>query len=453
MELEERIPLIKTKWVATLTMQQFEDQCITKKTKKNEIYVMFEKLKGFCKTNLKTNGKTKRIYSYSKNPSEFYYEGRLYSGGSIQGIPSAIRGFLMKDITTDIDMSNSFASIIRYVCKKHNIPTPELEYYINHRDECLSKFKNKQEGKEAYIASAYSDKLRDKIFIPEFKKFDKEMKEIQKKIIAIDEYKKIVCTVPDEKDNKLGSAFNRIIISYENQILQNLVRFLAERNIEICTLMFDGLLIYGDYYNNESLIAEIASYIESQIPGLNMKWTYKDHDNTLKMPEDFDPITEIIFDSFVKNDLEAAEKLYSLYPDWKYSEGELYVFDDENGIWKNDRNIFNQIVSRFTNQLWVAVKNRSDKLEASKVKSYGNTTFLFNQMLEKLKTLCVDEKWLSDSYSSSLGKLLFNNGYFDMKTNKFHYGFTAFFKKMFIFHENVFHEKIILNSYKIFYFL
>jgi len=30
---------------------------------------------------------------------------------------------------------------------------------------------------------------------------------------------------------------------------------------------------------------------------------------------------------------------------------------------------------------------------------------------------------------------------------------TAFFKKMFIFHENVFHEKIILNSYKIFYFL
>ena len=45
-------------------------------------------------------------------------------------------------------------------------------------------------------------------------------------------------------------------------------------------------------------------------------------------------------------------------------------------------------------------------------------------MLEKLKTLCVDDKWLSNSYSSSLGKLLFNNGYFDMKTNKFHYGFN-----------------------------
>ena len=121
MELEERIPLIKLKWIATLTIEEFEKKCITKKTKKTDIQTMFEMLKNFCKTNLKTNGKTKRIYSYSNNNHEYYYEGRLYSGGSIQGIPSTIRGFLMKDITTDIDMSNSFANIIRYVCKKHNM--------------------------------------------------------------------------------------------------------------------------------------------------------------------------------------------------------------------------------------------------------------------------------------------------------------------------------------------
>ena len=313
MELEERIPLIKLKWIATLTIEEFEKKCITKKTKKSDIQTMFEMLKNFCKTNLKTNGKTKRIYSYSKSNPEFYYEGRLYSGGSIQSISSTIRGFLMKDITTDIDMSNSFANIIRYVCKKHNISTPEIEYYINHREECLSKFENRQEGKQAYISSAYSDKLRDKIMIPEFKKFDKEMKEIQKKIIMIEEYKNIVDTVPEDKENKLGSAFNRIIIYYENQILHHLVKFLTEKNIEICTLMFDGLLIYGDYYNNKILLEEISLYIERQIAGLNMKWTYKEHDDTLKIPNDFDPNTEIIFDSFVKNDLEASQRLYSLY--------------------------------------------------------------------------------------------------------------------------------------------
>ena len=260
MELEERIPLIKIKWLATFTLQQFEELCITKKTKKADISNIFEQLMSFCKTNLKTKGKTKRIYSYSKNASEFYYEGRLYSGGSIQGISSIIRGFLMKKITTDIDMSNSFANIIRYVCKKHGISTPELEYYINHREECLVKFENRQDGKQAYISSAYSDKLRDKITIPEFKKFDKEMKGIQKKITEIEEYKEIVSSVPEEKKNKLGSAFNRIIIEYENQILQYLVQFFANNNIEICTLMFDGLLIYGDYYNDQELIDNITAY-------------------------------------------------------------------------------------------------------------------------------------------------------------------------------------------------
>ena len=44
MELEERIPLIKIKWLATFTLQQFEELCITKKTKKADISNMFEQL-------------------------------------------------------------------------------------------------------------------------------------------------------------------------------------------------------------------------------------------------------------------------------------------------------------------------------------------------------------------------------------------------------------------------
>ena len=45
MELEERIPLIKLKWIATLTIEDFEKKCITKKTKKSDIQTMFEMLK------------------------------------------------------------------------------------------------------------------------------------------------------------------------------------------------------------------------------------------------------------------------------------------------------------------------------------------------------------------------------------------------------------------------
>jgi phage/plasmid-associated DNA primase len=191
--------------------------------------------------------------------------------------------------------------------------------------------------------------------------------------------------------------------------------------------MFDGLMIYGNHYSNKLLLSEITDYVESKMPGLQMKWTYKEHDNELHVPDDFDE-TQINIKNckdFVCNDLEAAEKIYSLYPHWKCCKGELYVFDEKTGMWKNDKITHNLIVTRFTNQLWVGVSNRrTEMLEASKVKSYGNTTTLFNQMIEKLKTLCVDDYWIGKSQASSLGKLLFNNGYLDMQTNTFYTQFN-----------------------------
>ena len=163
MELEERVPLEKVRWLATLSFKRFEQECINKKTKKEDICLSFEQLRQFCKVNIRNGGITRRYYSYSANAVKFY-EGRLYSGGSIQGIPATVRGFLMKGTTTDIDMSNSFASIIRFICKKYNISAPHLEYYINNREDCLSRFPSRLEGKEAYIVAAYSDKiLRNKI--------------------------------------------------------------------------------------------------------------------------------------------------------------------------------------------------------------------------------------------------------------------------------------------------
>ncbi len=227
--------------------------------------------------------------------------------------------------------------------------------------------------------------------------------------------------------NYNGSAINRILCYYENIILQHAIHIINLHGIEIAVLMFDGLMIYGNHYSNKLLLSEITDYVESKMPGLQMKWTYKEHDNELHVPDDFDE-TQINIKNckdFVCNDLEAAEKIYSLYPHWKCCKGELYVFDEKTGMWKNDKITHNLIVTRFTNQLWVGVSNRrTEMLEASKVKSYGNTTTLFNQMIEKLKTLCVDDYWIGKSQASSLGKLLFNNGYLDMQTNTFYTQFN-----------------------------
>ena len=36
----------------------------------------------------------------------------------------------------------------------------------------------------------------------------------------------------------------------------------------------------------------------------------------------------------VRNDLEAARKVYNLYPYWKYCDEQLFVFDNSTGLWK-----------------------------------------------------------------------------------------------------------------------
>lgn len=436
MELIERVPIRTIMWLSQTTYPKFRADCIKSSQDEGEpklptedaMKQWYSVLQQFCATNIKTKGITKRIYSYSIN-TPAGLGGRLFAGGSLQGIWGKFRGLLMRDTTTDIDMSNSHPCALRYVCHLHNISCPHLEYYINNRDECLKQFQTRSIGKHLYLKATNNDKLNttSNQKLPEnFTKYDAEMKKIQKQLIHLPQYTELVDTVPDTKTyNYNGSAMNRILCYYENIILQHAIHILNKRGLELAVLMFDGCMVYGNHYSDKELLDEITEYVERKMPNLQMKWTYKEHDQSLKVPDDFDGT---VVDNknkndknFVCNDLEAAEKLYSLYPHWKYSEGVLYVFDDKSGLWKSDKITHNLIVTRFTDKLWVGISNRRiEMMEASKAKSYGNTTTLFMQMIEKLKTLCIDDHWIKRSQSSSLGKLLFNNGYLDMRTNIFY---------------------------------
>ena len=446
MELTERLPLKTIHWLSQLSYIEFVEKCLNNDEKhtKEECKTKYSILQQFCQTNLKTGCITKRIYSYSLN-TPAGLGGRLFSGGSLQGMPSTIRGLLMRHgVGTDIDMANAHQVILRYICKLHNIQCPELEYYINFRDECLKNFESREIGKIVYLTALNKDTPNRAKGLPlAFKKYDVEIKKIQKQLVKIKEYTELVSSVPEDKPyNKLGSAVNRIMCYYENIILQHAIHVINSKGLEIAILMFDGVMIYGDYYKNKELLEDITRYVEKQMNGLNMKWTYKEHNTDLNVPEEFIVTNSYIYkQKFVCNDLEAAQKLYYLYPHWKYSENELYVFDDKTGMWKNDRNTQNLIVSRFTEELWVGIKGKYDILEASTVKSYGNTTILFTQMLEKLKILCIDDNWLKRTASSSLGKLLFNNGYFDLRENIFYNNFN---------HEIVFSGKIYQDYNAIF---
>ena len=300
MELVERMPLDKINFLNSITFKQFKQLEIFKSSCKNEEdrKNQFNILKSFCQTNIKTKGETKRIYSYTEK-TPLGVGGRLYCGNSIQGLSSKIRGFLLNEITTDIDMKNCHVVILKYLCKQHKIDSPNLDYYCCNRDSILERLGKgyKTEFLRAVNYSKTNKKIKDKFF----KKFDAECKVIQNKITSLDCYKYIVDTVPLNKEyNWVGSAINRILCVYENNILQEAISFINSKQIEICALMFDGLMVYGDYYDNDNLLIELSDFVNEKFRGLDILFTYKNHLNEIEIPNDYSPDIIEIEDTFDK---------------------------------------------------------------------------------------------------------------------------------------------------------
>lgn len=445
MELIEKPNLDAVNYLNSIQYKTFKDDCLhsaelkqgTKPSEK-DLKTWFNILKQFCKTNIKTKGITKRIYSYSQT-TPAGQGGRLFCGGSLQGIWSVYRGLLMRGVGTDIDMKNCHPVLLRYICKLHDIRCPELEYYINHRDDCLAEFPTKEAGKNAYLIATNNDVvLRGKDLPRQIKKYDKEMKDIQKKLVALSDYKNLQEAIPDYKlsKNYNGSVINRILCYYENIALQHAIHVINSRGIEIAILMFDGLMVYGDFYNDETLLNEITAYVEQQMVGLKMEWAYKAHDKTLNIPDDFD--NSVLEKEGVCSDLEASQKLYKLYPHWVYCLESLYVFDDEIGLWTDCPVVQNKIINRFTDELHVMVMGKDEMIKT--LKSYGNTTNLQKLMIEQLKTLCIDNNWIRRTQDSSLKKLLFNNGYYDLQEGKFYDKKTYSFNPDIVFTGKIHHD-------------
>ena len=287
MEFIERIPLRPVHFLNQMPFNDFKMHCKNLKNDK-ERKEQYDMVKAYCKSMIKAKGEIKRLYTYSSN-TPISQGGRLYCGNSIQGLKKVFRGLLMKH-TTDIDMKNAHPTILRYICRLNNIECPNLEYYINNRNEVLKSHADidEDDAKTLYLKALNDDKRKTSIRNPFFRKFDAEMKKLQKTITKLECYKEIVESVPAERTyNWNGSAINRIMCKYENDILQVVIKFFRGFNIDISAPMFDGVMPYGDLYNDTRLLEIITETVAKLFPRLDMVWAYKPHDDTIIIPDDF----------------------------------------------------------------------------------------------------------------------------------------------------------------------
>ena len=124
-------------------------------------------MRNICESFIKANKTIKRLYKFTgdNNWSESGDgTGRLFAvGNGIQGLPKKIRGFLLDGITSDIDMVNAHPVILRYLCRIHNLPHKELDFYIENRDDILSRFPDRDTAKTLFLKTTNDDTLNKNV--------------------------------------------------------------------------------------------------------------------------------------------------------------------------------------------------------------------------------------------------------------------------------------------------
>lgn len=432
MEIIERYPnLTHIKYLSNISFDEFFNLIKKNSTgipkKKEDFQDNYNLLINFSNDLIKANGEITRLYAYSNN----LIKGRLFSGKSIQSINSIIRGFLCKH-TTDIDMCNAHPVILKYICDLNDIRCPHLTYYIENRDELLSDFPNRTEGKQMFLVCINSDKKYrrtnkiDGILNDVLYQFDNEMKFIQTKLFELEKFNYIKNGLPIV--NAKGSFINKIMCVYENQILQSVVEILKEKDFEIFSLMFDGVMIYGDEYDNLELLNDIENLINNEFCGLNMKLAFKPHNDVMEIPSDYEE------NIVIESELHGID-----YDDLSTDLGSVkYIKDNEPSkiIWikglmycwngkkwdQNDYEFIRYLKEDMTNMM-KSVKKKASKLGkhelvllASSIIKKWNNRSSYSQIIKSSEETFNRDDIEFDSNKNLFG---FTNGVYDLLTDEF----------------------------------
>ena len=239
--VKETVNLLEAHWL--LENYKFEDFKKTFNGRYQDAKKEYDKTIKYL--NNKVNATNDYVnYSYAHKRTN----GRLFGENTIQNINKDVRGFLCQNQTTDIDMVNAHPTILYDLCNKHNILCVNLKYYVEDRYACLSNiatddYLTMEEAKQKVLISTNSNnKIKTKS--EWLMNYDKEIKSIQKQFLTMPEYAYI--KEYTKKDNFEGSFLNHMLCIHEEIILKSMRTFCSINELEIHSLMFDGLMVYAN---------------------------------------------------------------------------------------------------------------------------------------------------------------------------------------------------------------
>jgi hypothetical protein len=425
MEYSEKVNFEVCKKLKNLTLNQFVELFEKSTTKRHDDYdlkIEYTKLKNL----------TTILYS-SKNNHKVNYDfvdgkdfGRLQAkNASLQRVFNGFRGILCNGITYDLDMVNMHPCVLVNLCKKHKIRYDELESYVENRDSYLNELMVELNVTRSIAKSLFLKCINKEDLTPKYNKktikskkfidFDKQTTDIINSLYTIYE-NDFIKYVKNETYNKKGKLVNLLLCKYENEYLNKAITFLNNKNIEICTLMYDGLMVYiNDSYNIKNVIHDLNKLFKKE----GIKWDTKEHNielldilNNMDIKEvdtyiglDIIDVSNYILNGILKDNLiKCKDCTYLLTAQRIIKNKEIIKMELYNIISNNDY---------YINLINVSKDHKDIK-----------------NVVECLINKCpTNDKFIEDVFNYTQFKIFFLNGYYDFKEQKF---IEGIFNKTFI---------------------
>jgi len=402
-----------------------------------EKYINVEK-----KLNLILNKLSNDILSVKYNLDHEFEYGRYIPEQclSLSQLKRSIRHFLCYDYYFDFDIKNCAPNILLYYCKKNNIQAILLENYCKNRDYYLKKvmdFYNvdKKIGKDLFLISLFggsykswieSNQLKN-IELKEIADYFKELKNICKIIIEKNQIFFQDIELKNRKKNKSnthGSFLSYFIYTIERQILNEMVSdFIINKENPEIILCNDGFMVPKKFINNEN---EFVSILNKKINEI-MKYPFEIISKPLDEGIEYYPLLKNIKREV--DDAYAGEFFVKLLGDKIQcdEDNKIYIFNEKTGIWDSSEKCFRSTLKQFSNEL-----NFYDPILKKKLNYAGNEKNV-NAMKKWIECNFIKCNFFKIHNDSSLGKLLFEDGIYDFKTNTFKNEFDpniVFFKRI-----------------------
>ena len=365
-------------------------------------------------------GRAEVKYEKGKESDE---DERMYAKPfGLQRMKRDLRAYVCDNMYYDIDLKNAHPTILNYLFKKYDInPNILLTKYVENREEILETYGI---SKDDFLSQINNSKLK----IPVFKSLHQQIYKVLVPKLK-ESYKDLYTrTKNSKKYNVEGSFLSHVIDKVERKLLDFGVYYSVDNgfNKNLIVLCFDGFMLYKPdipmNVQQDGFLTFLNNLNQSIKEHFEFDFIFADKDMISNWRPIYNPSnnSKSLIDLYeppeLVDDDTAAKTLCELASDtlvYCSAQKIFYIFDENTGLWDNSDVALKRLIHK-----------HKDKLNFGQKTNYSGMFNKVKAMREFIVNHCICyDGFIEKNIETSMRKILFKNGIYDMVSCKFTEGF------------------------------